>query len=78
MKMEYVLLCLCADIAVGAHKSGHAVVLKTSPIIKYEASITPDISTIGFQVTSFNIKACISYRGKNVPANVGKFIALYK
>jgi hypothetical protein len=51
-------------------------VLKSRPIIKYEASITPDVSSIGYNATSFNIKACLTYRGKNVPPNVGKFISL--
>jgi len=55
------------DIAVGAYKSGHAIVLKSRPIIKYEASITPDVSSIGYNATSFNIKACLTYRGKTVP-----------
>jgi hypothetical protein len=64
------------DIAVGAYKSGHAIVLKTRPIIKYEANITADVSSIGFNATSFSIKACIAYKGKNVPPTVGKFISL--
>lgn len=66
------------DIAVGAYKSGHAIVLKTSPVIRYEANITPDVSSIGYNATSFNIKACLTYRGKNVPPYVGKFILLLK
>lgn len=64
------------DIAVGAYKSGHAIVLKTRPIIRYEADISPDVSSIGYNATSFNIKACLTYKGKNVPQNVGKFILL--
>ena len=66
------------DIAIGAYKSGHAIVLKTSPIIRYEADITPDVSSIGYNATSFNIKACITYRGKNVPPTVGKFILIIR
>jgi hypothetical protein len=64
------------DIAVGAYKSGNAIVLKTRPVIRYEAIITPEVSSIGFNETSFSIKACITYRGRNVPATVGKFISL--
>jgi len=64
------------DIAVGAYKSGHAIVLKTSPIIRYEASITPGVSSIGFNAKNFTIKACLTYRGKNVPQKVGKFVSL--
>jgi hypothetical protein len=66
------------DIAVGAYKSGHAIVLKTFPVIRYDANITSDVSSIGYNATSFNIMACITYRGKNVPQNVGKFILLYE
>jgi hypothetical protein len=64
------------DIAVGAYKSGHAIVLKARPIIRYEANIIPDVSSIGFSAESFNITACLTYRGKNVPPHVGKFISL--
>ena len=64
------------DIAVGAYKSGHAIVLKTRPIIKYEANIIPDVSSIGYNATGFNITACLTYKGKNVPPNVRKFILL--
>jgi hypothetical protein len=62
-----------ADIAVGAYKSGHAVVLKTLPTITYQATISPKVSGIGFSATSFNFSACITYKGKNVPPTVGKF-----
>ncbi|PNF29707.1 hypothetical protein B7P43_G13071, partial [Cryptotermes secundus] len=58
------------DIAVGAFKSGHAVVLKTSPVITYQASIAPNVSSIGFYATSFNITACITYSGKHVPSTL--------
>lgn len=58
------------DIAVGAFKSGHAVVLKTRPIITYEATIFTSVSTIGLTATSFNITACITYKGRHVPSTV--------
>lgn len=64
------------DIAVGAYKSGHAIVLKARPVIRYNASIAPNVSSIGYDATGFNITACITYRGKNVPPDVGKFILL--
>jgi hypothetical protein len=64
------------DIAVGAYKSGHAIVLKTRPIIRYDASVTANVTSIGYDAKGFNITACIAYRGKNVPPNVGKLILL--
>ena len=85
MVIEDVILCtlivICVyvtDIAAGAYKSGHAIVLKTSPIIRYEANITTDVSSIGFNATSFKIKTCLTYKGENVPPKVGKFISIYK
>jgi len=51
-------------------------VLKTRPIIRYNASITPNVHSIGYEATGFSITACIAYRGKNVPPDVGKFILL--
>jgi hypothetical protein len=63
-----------ADIAVGAFRSGHAVVLKARPVITYQASIAPGVSSVDFNATSFVIKACITYKGKNVPSTVRKFI----
>jgi hypothetical protein len=67
------LFVCVADIAVGAFKSGHAVVLKTRPIIAYQATITSNVSSIGFNAASFNIRACITYKGKQVPSTLGKF-----
>jgi hypothetical protein len=71
----YLFICV-TDFAVGAYKSGHAVVLKTRPIIKYFASITPNVFSIGFNATSFIITTCIRYEGKHVPQTVGKFICV--
>jgi hypothetical protein len=62
------------DFAVGAYKSGHAIVLKTRPIITYTATIKPNVFTIGFDATSFNITACVTYKGKHVPLRLGKLI----
>jgi hypothetical protein len=64
------------DIAVGAYKSGHAVVLKTRPVIRYEARITSEVSSIGLNASRFNVEACITYKGKDTPLTVGKFVLL--
>jgi hypothetical protein len=63
-----------ADIAVGAYKSGHAIVLRARPVITYQATIAPYVSSIGFNTASFKFSACITYKGKDVPSTVGKFV----
>jgi hypothetical protein len=64
-----------ADFAVGAYKSGHAIVLKTHPVIGYAANVTANVPSIDFNATSFSITACVLYTGTHVPATVGEFVS---
>ncbi|XP_021931323.1 integrin alpha-PS3-like isoform X2 [Zootermopsis nevadensis] len=59
-----------SDFAVGAYKSGHAIVLKSRPVITYTATLSPNVFSIDFDATSFNVTACVTYRGKHVPSTV--------
>nr|CAD7439838.1 unnamed protein product [Timema bartmani] len=53
-----------ADVAVGAYDSGHAVVLKSRPVVSLHAEITADVRKISFNASHFRVAVCISFFGK--------------
>nr|CAD7194044.1 unnamed protein product [Timema douglasi] len=53
-----------ADVAVGAYDSGHAVVLKSRPVVSLHAEITADVRKISFNASNFRVAVCISFFGK--------------
>lgn len=69
------------DLAVGAHTSSHAVVLRARPVIAVTPSITFSVENIDLekpnfnltnnvQVPGFEIRTCIQYSGKGVTSNL--------
>nr|CAD7400841.1 unnamed protein product [Timema cristinae] len=54
------------DVAVGAYDSGHAVVLKSRPVVSLHAEITADVRKISFNASHFRVAVCISFFGKFV------------
>nr|CAD7397094.1 unnamed protein product [Timema poppensis] len=52
------------DVAVGAYDSGHAVVLKSRPVVSLHAEITADVRKISFNASNFRVAVCISFFGK--------------
>nr|CAD7452292.1 unnamed protein product [Timema tahoe] len=52
------------DVAVGAYDSGHAVVLKSRPVVSLHAEITADVRKISFNASHFRVAVCISFFGK--------------
>lgn len=53
--------CHITDIAVGAYKSGQVAIIKTRPVIKYSARLTPSMRELAVNTTAFNVKYCINY-----------------
>ncbi|CAG2055967.1 unnamed protein product [Timema podura] len=53
-----------ADVAVGAYDSGHAVVLKSRPVVSLHAELTADVRKISFNASHFRVAVCISFFGK--------------
>lgn len=61
------------DIAIGAYKSGHAVILRGKPIVNLKHTLTSSISQV--QATdqfSFNVSSCIAFSGINIIPPISK------
>ncbi|GLV40342.1 scab [Carabus blaptoides fortunei] len=56
------------DLAVGAYLSGHVVVLKTRPVVSISSTLVSDNQQIFIDTRSFNVSACINYKGVHVPS----------
>ncbi|XP_071627981.1 integrin alpha-5-like [Temnothorax longispinosus] len=56
-----------ADIAVGAYKSGHVVVLRSKPVIRTNLTIYTIPSTLHRNNSSFLIEACVEYHSYDIP-----------
>ncbi|XP_072751774.1 integrin alpha-9 isoform X2 [Anoplolepis gracilipes] len=52
-----------ADVAIGAYKSGHVVVLRSKPVVKTNLTIYTDPSTLQRYVSLFFIAICVDYHG---------------
>lgn len=59
---------IITDLAVGAYLSGHAVVLKTRPVVTILPSLVSDSKQISIDTRSLNVSACIKYEGVHVPS----------
>ncbi|PSN55204.1 hypothetical protein C0J52_00628 [Blattella germanica] len=63
-----------ADFAVGAHLSGHVAVLRSRPVITFEATLTPNVSSIAFDATGFEVRTCVKFTGAHAPDLVAAFL----
>ncbi|XP_011336748.1 integrin alpha-PS3 isoform X2 [Ooceraea biroi] len=55
-----------ADIAVGAYKSGHVIILRSKPVVRTNLAIYTVPNTLERNDSNFSIKACVEYRGYNM------------
>jgi len=60
-------MCLLADIAIGAYKSGHAIILRSKPVIDMDASITILGSNPSIDAKELETEICVTYSGKFAP-----------
>ncbi|XP_018399144.1 PREDICTED: integrin alpha-9-like [Cyphomyrmex costatus] len=54
-----------ADIAVGAYKSGHVIVLRSKPIVKTNLTVYTIPSTLQRNISNFLVEACVEYHNYN-------------
>ncbi|KAG8233201.1 hypothetical protein J437_LFUL008964 [Ladona fulva] len=66
----------CLDVAVGAYDSGHVVLFRSLPVIKFYANLATNVRRINFDDTEFRAKACISYVGKYAPDSIEAEVTL--
>ncbi|KAG5330741.1 ITA9 protein, partial [Acromyrmex charruanus] len=54
-----------ADIAVGAYKSGHVIVLRSKPIVRTNLTVYTIPSTLQRNMINFLVEACVEYQNYN-------------
>jgi len=67
-----------ADVAVGSFKSGHAVVLRSHPVITFKPALNTSTRSVHHRMFNFFCTACLTYTGLHVPDTVGKSLFCYK
>lgn len=60
------------DIAIGAYKSGHVVVLRSKPVVKTNLTIYTVPSTLQRNISDFFITVCVNYHGYDMANTRGK------
>ncbi|XP_069682684.1 integrin alpha-PS3-like isoform X4 [Periplaneta americana] len=58
------------DVAVGAFKSGHVVLLRSYPVVTLTTTANTSLSQLQGNETEFYMSACFSYAGKDVPQSL--------
>ncbi|XP_011057896.1 PREDICTED: integrin alpha-PS3-like [Acromyrmex echinatior] len=54
-----------ADIAIGAYKSGHVIVLRSKPIVRTNLTVYTIPSTLQRNMSNFLVEACVEYQNYN-------------
>ncbi|KYM88635.1 Integrin alpha-PS3 [Atta colombica] len=55
-----------ADIAVGAYKSGHVIVLRSKPTVRTNLTVYTIPSTLQRNINNFLVEACVEYQNYNI------------
>jgi len=61
-----------ADIAVGAYKSGHVIVLRSKPVVRTNLTVYTVPSTLQRNISNFLIEACIEYHSYDTVSTHGE------
>jgi hypothetical protein len=58
------------DIAIGAYKSGHAIIIRSKPVI----DLTPSLTLLGEKLRDdakeLDAEICVGYHGPRAPAKI--------
>jgi len=61
-----------SDIAIGAFKSGHAIIIRSKPVIKLDGSVQLFDSELKNNQKNFTAEICLHYRGMSLPSEISK------
>ena len=65
---------LIADLAIGNFLSGHALVVKSRPVVILSGEVIPNpASVIWKEEKNITLKTCLRYEGYRSPTNLCKF-----
>ncbi|XP_067002216.2 integrin alpha-PS3 [Anabrus simplex] len=65
------------NVAVGAYLSGHAVLLKTSPVVNVHPRLFTNVRKVNINDSLFEIAACLWYSGKYVPSRLSLQLTVF-
>jgi len=68
----YFVIRRYADIAIGAFKSGHVIILRGKPIVRTNLTVYTVPSTLERNVSNFSVTACVEYRGYDMADKHGE------
>lgn len=63
------------DFAVGAHSSGHAVIIRSRPVVTLTAALHPIVEADGLprNSTKLQVMACIKYSGSRLSDTLSEY-----
>jgi hypothetical protein len=61
---------LCLDIAIGAYKSGHAIIIRSRPVIELTPTLTLQKDKLKSDHKTLRAEICIGYQGHRAPTKI--------
>nr|XP_027228582.1 integrin alpha-PS3-like [Penaeus vannamei] len=58
------------DLAIGSFLSGHAVVLRSRPVVDVRATVSSRPTSVALNATSLQLVVCFDHSGYNVPSQI--------